>query len=217
MSDIPDLVLRHEALAPRIAINQPPLLVLLHGYGSNEEDLLQIAPYLPDQLRIVSLRAPFMLMPGSNAWFAIEPSTNGLVCDVTQAQLALVVLNESIDEAIRIYGTDPQHTFVAGFSQGGAMAGLVAMSRTDVRGTVIMSGINPLKVTPTLPTPPCSGDILVVHGILDEVVPVSDGHESRDALRELGFAVQYVEYPIGHTIDLRVIGALTGFLNQRLQ
>lgn len=217
MSDIPDLALRHEALSPRIATSQPPLLVLLHGYGSNEEDLLQIAPYLPDQLRIVSLRAPFMLMPGSNAWFAIEPSTNGLVCDVTQAQLALVVLNESIDEAIRIYGTDPQHTFVAGFSQGGAMAGLVAMSRTDVRGTVIMSGINPLKVTPTLPTTPCNGDILVVHGILDEVVPVSDGHESRDALRELGFAVQYVEYPIGHTIDLRVIGALTGFLNQRLQ
>lgn len=217
MSDIPDLALRHEALAPRIAISQPPLLVLIHGYGSNEEDLLQIAPYLPDQLRIVSLRAPFMLMPGSNAWFAIEPSPNGLVCDVTQAQLALVVLNESIDEAIRIYGTDPQHTFVAGFSQGGAMAGLVAISRTDVRGTIIMSGINPLKVTPTLPTPPCSGDILVVHGTFDEVVLVSDGHESRDALRELGFAVQYVEYPIGHTIDLRVIGALTGFLNQRLQ
>ena len=91
------------------------------------------------------------------------------------------------------------------------------MSRTDVRGTVIMSGINPLAVTPTLPTAPCNGDILVVHGTLDEVVPVSDGHASRDALRELGFAVQYVEYPIGHTIDLRVIGALTGFLNQRLQ
>ena len=217
MSDIPDLALRHEALAPRIAINQPPLLVLLHGYGSNEEDLLQIAPYLPDQLRIVSLRAPFMLMPGSNAWFAIEPSSNGLICDVTQAQQALVVLNESIDDAIRIYGTDPQQIFVAGFSQGGAMAGLVAMSRTDVRGAIIMSGINPLAVTPTLPTTPSSGDILVVHGTLDEVVPVSDGQGSRDALRELGFTVQYVEYPIGHTIDLRVIGALTGFLNQRLK
>jgi len=217
MSDIPDLALRHEALAPRIATAKPPLLVLLHGYGSNEEDLLQIAPYLPDQLQIVSVRAPFMLMPGSNAWFAIEPSNNGLICDITQAQLALVVLNESIDQAIRIYGTDPQQTFVAGFSQGGAMAGLVAMSRTDVRGTVIMSGINPLTVTPTLPTTSCNSDILVVHGTLDEVVPVSDGHASRDALRELGFDVQYVEYPIGHTVDLRVIGALTGFLNQRLK
>ena len=217
MSAIPDLTLRHEALAPRIATTKPPLLVLLHGYGSNEEDLLQIAPYLPDQLQIVSVRAPFMLMPGANAWFAIEPSNNGLICDITQAQLALVVLNESIDQAIRIYGTDPQQTFVAGFSQGGAMAGLVAMSRTDVRGTVIMSGINPLTVTPTLPATPCHGDILVVHGILDEVVPVSDGQGSRDALRELGFDVQYVEYPIGHTVDLRVIGALTGFLNQRLK
>jgi phospholipase/carboxylesterase len=97
------------------------------------------------------------------------------------------------------------------------MAGLVALSRTDVRGAIIMSGINPLAVTPTLPTNPCNGDILIVHGTLDEVVPVSDGQGSRDALRELGFTVQYVEYPIGHTIDLRVIGALTGFLNQRLK
>ena len=216
MSDIPDLTLRHEALSPRVATTQPALLVLLHGYGSNEEDLLQIAPYLPDQLQIVSLRAPFMLMPGSNAWFAIEPSSTGLICDVTQAQQALVVLNESINQAIQIYGTDPQQTFVAGFSQGGAMAGLVAMSRTDVCGTIIMSGINPLKVTPTLPPMPCNGDVLIIHGILDEVVPVSDGQESRDTLRELGFAVQYVEYPIGHTVDLRVIGALTGFLNKRL-
>jgi phospholipase/carboxylesterase len=118
---------------------------------ATKKNLLQIAPYLPEQLQIVSLRAPFMLMPGSNAWFAIEPTSTGLICDVTQAQQALVVLNESIDQAIRIYGTDPQQTFVAGFSQGGAMAGLVALSRSDVRGTIIMSGINPLMVTPTLP------------------------------------------------------------------
>jgi len=216
MSDIPDLTLRHEALAPRVATTQPPLLVLLHGYGSNEEDLLQIAPYLPEQLHVVSLRAPFMLMPGSNAWFAIEPTTNGLMCDVTQAQQSLVVLNESIDQAIRIYETNPQQTFVAGFSQGGAMAGLVAMHRTDVCGTIILSGINPLEVSPTLPTRACSGDVLIVHGILDEVVSVTDGQNSRDALRALGFTVDYVEYPIGHTIDLRVISTLIGFLNQRL-
>lgn len=216
MNNIPDLALRHEALAPRIATQRPPLLVLLHGYGSNEEDLLQITPYLPDELQIVSLRAPFMLMPGCNAWFAFETTNNSLICDVTQAQHALVVLNESIDDAVRVYGTDPQQTFVAGFSQGGAMAGLVAMSRTDVRGTIIMSGINPLMVTPVLPTNACSGDVLVVHGTLDEVVPVSTGHDSRDALQELGFTVQYTEYAIGHTIDLRVIGALTKFLQQRL-
>ncbi|MCX6016705.1 MAG: alpha/beta fold hydrolase [Chloroflexales bacterium] len=217
MSDIPDLALRHEALTPRIATAKPPLLVLLHGYGSNEEDLLQIAPYLPDQFQVVSLRAPFMLMPGSNAWFAIEHTNDGLICDVTQAQLSLVVLNESIDQAICIYGTDPHQTFVAGFSQGGAMAGLVAMSRNDVRGTVIMSGINPFKVTPNLPTTPCNSDILIVHGTIDEVVSLMDGQASRDSLLELGFAVKYIEFPIGHTIDLRVIGALTRFLTQRLK
>ena len=97
------------------------------------------------------------------------------------------------------------------------MAGLVAMSRNDVRGTVIMSGINPFKVTPNLPTTPCNSDILIVHGTIDEVVSLMDGQASRDSLLELGFAVKYIEFPIGHTIDLRVIGALTRFLTQRLK
>ena len=143
MSDIPEFPLRHEALAPRIATSQPPLLILLHGYGTNEEDLLQLAPYIPDQFQIVSFRAPFMLMPGANAWFEIDITPGKIRGDSAQARDALRVLNESIDAAIQTYHTNPAATFVLGFSQGSAMAGLVALSRADICGAVLLSGVNP--------------------------------------------------------------------------
>lgn len=215
MSDMPEFALRHESTPPRIDIPQPPLVVLLHGYGSNEEDLLQLAPYFPDQCRIVSFRAPFLLMPGANCWYELDFGSHGIRADIGQAQQSLTVLSESISAAIAAYATDPERTFVVGFSQGGGMAGLVATQLPHLRGAAILSGINPFTLsTNELPTPQC--DVLVVHGSFDEVVPVAVGHGTRDQLRERGVAVTYAEYPIGHTVDLRVIASLTRFLGERL-
>ena len=215
MSDMPEFALRHESTPPRIDTPQPPLVVLLHGYGSNEEDLLQLAPYFPDQCRIVSFRAPFLLMPGANCWYELDFGSHGIRADIGQAQQSLTVLSESISAAIAAYATDPERTFVVGFSQGGGMAGLVATQLPHLRGAAILSGINPFTLsTNELPTPQC--DVLVVHGSFDEVVPVAVGHGTRDQLRERGVAVTYAEYPIGHTVDLRVIASLTRFLGERL-
>ncbi len=212
---MPELPLRHEAIAPRVATDTPaPLIILLHGYGSNEEDLLQLAPYLPDTCQLVSLRAPFMLRPGSNCWFEIAFTPEGMWRDLTQAAQAYTVLDESITAAIAAYGTDPTRTFVVGFSQGGGMAGMCGLRRNDINGTVILSGINPwdLDVFDATPT----GDFLVVHGTFDEVVKVQTGHQTRDNLRAIQANVHYAEVPIGHTIDLRVIAELTKFIGARL-
>lgn len=215
MSDMPEFALRHESTPPRSGDAQPALVVLLHGYGSNEEDLLQLAPYFPEHCRIVSFRAPFLLMPGANCWYELDFGGNGIRADIGQAQQALVVLNESIAAAVAAYATDPERTFVVGFSQGGGMAGLVAAHLAPLRGVAILSGINPFTLSTTeLPTPAC--DVLVVHGSFDEVVPVAVGQSTRDQLCERGVAVTYAEYPIGHTVDLRVIAALTRFISERL-
>jgi phospholipase/carboxylesterase len=215
MTHIPELPLRHEALAPRIATDGPaPLIILLHGYGSNEEDLLQLAPYLPDTCQLVSFRAPFMLRPGSNCWFEIAFTPEGMWRDLTQAAQAFTVLNESIDAAIAAYHTNPARTFVVGFSQGGGMAGMCGLRRNDIVGTAMLSGINPWALDTFSETP--VGDFLVVHGTFDEVVKVQTGHETRDNLQAIGANVHYAEVPIGHTIDLRVIAELTKFIGARL-
>jgi phospholipase/carboxylesterase len=95
------------------------------------------------------------------------------------------------------------------------MAGLVATHLPQLRGVAILSGVNPFTLSASeLPTPQC--DILVVHGTFDEVVPLAVGHSTRDQLSERGVAVTYAEYPIGHTVDLRVIASLTRFIGERL-
>ena len=77
---------------PKIASEKPPLLILLHGYGSNKEDLFSFAEELPDALLIVSLEAPLSIGNGSYAWYSINfDDINGKFSDLKEAK-------KSIDE-----------------------------------------------------------------------------------------------------------------------
>lgn len=214
--DAIELPLRHESLSPRVPIEYPPLLLMLHGYGSNEEDLLQLAPYLPDECHVVSLRAPLMLSPGANCWYELAFTQQGIVADHVQALHSLAVLQETYHAAIAGYAVDPSRVAVIGFSQGAGMAGMLALAEPSLRCSVLLSGLNPFAMLPaaaiTVPAP----DVLMVHGTYDEVVPIATGHASRDAFVDHGAHVTYAEHPIGHTIDMRVISTLTSYLATHL-
>ena len=66
------MILEYVARAPKCEINNPPLLILLHGYGSNKQDLFSFAEELPDELLIISAQAPFEMGYGGYAWYAIN-------------------------------------------------------------------------------------------------------------------------------------------------
>nr|MBA2732595.1 phospholipase [Acidobacteriota bacterium] len=69
----PKLSLTHLVRRPvETASSSPPLLLLLHGIGSNEEDLLGLAPYVDERFLVVSARAPIVMGPASYGWFNIE-------------------------------------------------------------------------------------------------------------------------------------------------
>ncbi|MFM2309778.1 MAG: hypothetical protein RLY87_1900 [Chloroflexota bacterium] len=211
-----ELPLRHESLSPRTPSERPPLLIMLHGYGSNEEDLLQLAPYLPDECHILSLRAPLMLSPGANCWYELAFTQQGIVADHTQALLSLNILQETYHAAIAAYEVDPTRVAVIGFSQGAGMAGMLALAEPSLRCSVLLSGLNPFAMLPQDAITVAAPRVLVIHGSYDEVVPVATGHASRDAFVAHGAQVDYAEYPIGHTIDMRVIAALTSYLSTNL-
>ncbi len=67
-----NLSLHHLVREPKIKKDKNPLLLLLHGYGSNEEDLFSFASELPEDYYVVSARAPYDMMYGSYAWYAIN-------------------------------------------------------------------------------------------------------------------------------------------------
>src|ERR1700682_3646676 len=104
-----------------------PLLLLLHGIGSNEDDLFSLSPYLDERLLIVSARAPIVMGPGSFGWFNIEFTARGLVADVAQAEQSRLLLLRFLDEIVGTYPVDRDCIFLAGFSQGAMMSLSIAL------------------------------------------------------------------------------------------
>jgi phospholipase/carboxylesterase len=85
---------------------KPPLLILLHGVGSNEEDLFRFAPQLDEHVLVLSPRAPLTLQAGSYAWLHVDFSTGQPVIVVQEAEESRQRLSEFIDEAVTHYGGD---------------------------------------------------------------------------------------------------------------
>ena len=80
------LSLVHLVREPIVEVRNPPLLLLLHGVGSNEYDLFGLAPYLDERFLIISVRAPNTIGPRSYAWFDVDFTPQGPVIDPAQAE-----------------------------------------------------------------------------------------------------------------------------------
>src|SRR5260370_18441338 len=80
----PSLV--HLVRQPLVETSTPPLLLLLHGVGSNEHDLFALAPFLDERFLIISVRAPNTQAPGSYAWFEVDFTPRGPVINPAQAE-----------------------------------------------------------------------------------------------------------------------------------
>ena len=92
------------------------LLLLLHGYGANEQDLFDLAEEFPPEFFVISVRAPFALSEGSYAWFAIDFSSGTPVNDKTQAEESRIMLRNFIDAVMEKFSVDTKKIFLLGFS-----------------------------------------------------------------------------------------------------
>lgn len=182
------------------------LVILLHGYGSNGEDLIGLAPYwrsvLPDTA-FVSPNAPEICpgAPGGYQWWGITSFDRASM--VRGAERAAPVLDAFIDAELSRHGLEEDRLALVGFSQGTMMALQVGPKRRRaLAGIVGYSGMvaNPDGLTdPALTRPP----ILLVHGDADPMVPITAFHMTRDALEANGFAVETQVSPgLGHSIGI---------------
>jgi phospholipase/carboxylesterase len=198
---------------------QPPLLILLHGVGSNEQDLFGLAPYLDDRFVIVSARAPNLRAPGSYAWFAVSFTPDGPAIEPAQAEASRQLLLRFIAAACAAYGADPARVYLMGFSQGAIMSASVALTRPDlIAGAVLISGRILPEIRPLIaPAERLAGlPLLVVHGTEDTVLPIDHGRASRALLESLPVRLDYREYPIGHTISPASRADVAAWLRERL-
>ena len=198
------MTLHHLVRAPKIILDKNPLLLLLHGYGSNEEDLFSFASELPEEYYVISARAPYDMGFGSYAWYAINfDADENKFSDIPQAQQSRDLIANFINELVANYPIDPSNVTLIGFSQGTILSYAVALSYPEkIQRVVAMSGyINTEMVKPNFETNNFSNlKIFASHGTVDQVVPVDWARKAAPALTQLGIEIVYKEYPVGHGV-----------------
>ncbi|ACG71811.1 phospholipase/Carboxylesterase [Anaeromyxobacter sp. K] len=217
MTSRPALPLVHVVRPPRVPSAHPPLLVLLHGIGADERDLLPLAAHLDPRFLVVSLRAPNQAEPMGFAWYAIDWRTSPPRHDAAQAAASLDILVAFLAAAPAALGTDPARTFLFGFSQGAAMSLAAALARPElVRGAVLHSG-RPLPGQPA-PAGELAGlEVLVLHGRADPVLPPEHGRAIRDLLAPaLGPRLVHRELDGAHEVTAETLGEAARWLSARL-
>ena len=182
----------------------PPVLFMLHGYGSNEEDLFSFASELPAELFIISIRAPYVLEPFGHAWYAINFDAEfGKWNDDQQAIESREKIIAFIDEACVAYGLDKDNVTLLGFSQGTILSYAVALSYPEkVKNVIALSGyINEGILKEAYENKEHSHlNIYASHGQVDQVIPVEWAQKAPEFLKEMGISHQYEEFPVGHGV-----------------
>lgn len=189
---------------PKIVLDKNPLLLLLHGYGSNEEDLFSFATELPDEYYVVSARAPHDLMYNSYAWYAINfDADENKFSDIEQGKESRDLIVQFIDELIEKYPIDANKITLVGFSQGSILSYAVALSYPKkIQRVVAMSGyLNTEMAIDNFEKNDFSNlRIFASHGTVDQVIPVDWARKTEPILKQLGIDIVYKEYPVGHGV-----------------
>lgn len=189
---------------PAHKTDKNPLLLLLHGYGSNEEDLFSFASELPGEYYVISLRAPYDLMWGSYAWYAINfDADENKFSDLDQARSSRDIVVACIDELLEKYPIDSTQVTLIGFSQGSILSYAVALSYPEkICRVVAMSGYLNTDIALENYTENDFSKLRIFasHGNVDQVVPVEWARKAAPVLQELGIDIVYKEYPVGHGV-----------------
>jgi phospholipase/carboxylesterase len=199
--------------------DQPPLLVQLHGIGSNERDLFTFAHQLDPRCLVVSVRAPRVMGRDSFAWFEVEFLPQGFVVNADQLRVSYEALVQFIGEATAAYQTDPQRVYLLGFSQGGIMSLTLALAQPAlIAGTAAMSSRIPQEVVPWFaPKEQLMGlPLLMVHGTKDGVIPISYARQARETLADLPVDLTYQEYEMRHEVTPESLNDVLIWITARL-
>ncbi len=182
-----------------------PTLILLHGYGSNEQDLFSFATELPSELLIISAQAPISLGFGAYTWFEIDfTGSKGNRTNTEQAKKAVILIENLVDEICTKYAVNLDNMFMLGFSQGSILSYAYAFKNpTKITKFIALSGYVNKEIISDFKTASNYNklDFFVSHGTQDQVLPISWAREIPVILEEFKIKYEYHEYPVGHGVS----------------
>ena len=198
------LQLDHNYRAAKNPSATPPAIIMLHGFGSDENDLFSFASELPSEYAVISLKAPIKMQPYGNAWYNIYfDDSQGKFSDDEQAIESRELVSKCIDEIIEQYQVDKNNITLLGFSQGTILSFSVALSYPEkVKNVIGLSGyINQDILKSGYKNNDFSKlKIYTSHGSVDQVIPVQWARKTKPFLENLNIACEYSEFPVGHGV-----------------
>lgn len=190
---------------------QAPTLLLLHGYGSNKEDLFGLQPYF-EGFNLVCFQAPHSLGQGGYAWYDIQWNSGTKIIDPIEVSQISKTIEADFDAWMEMHGCIGKR-FIGGFSQGGILALSLYKNKVQADGYVVMSGYmlpewaneDWNKSTPLLQT----------HGMADPVIPF-EWAEAGANYAQSNPNYKFKSYQMGHHLNGPCVNDITNFLGELL-
>lgn len=191
-------------------------LVLMHGRGADERDLLSLLDVFDPERRLVGIcpRGPLSLPPGGQHWYAVRQVG---FPDMETFQDTTSQLSPWLDALGQEIGVPIDKTILGGFSQGAVMSWAMAMGpgRPLPAGVLALSGFVPEVIGYELAGNLSGLPVAIAHGSFDQVIPVEFGRAARDQAQAAGADVTYLETRAPHTIDPSVMPELVAWVQAR--
>lgn len=194
-------------------ITNAPLVVMLHGYSSNESDLFSFASLIPSDYHVVSLQAPLSLGMGY-AWFPIHFEENmERWTSPEEAQHAIDYVTSFLTYYTEKNDVDANNITLLGFSQGAMLSYSVGLAHPNVSAIAALSGYLDSRL---VRFDNLNKTIYVSHGEQDVVVPYAWAAQSVALLKENGYSPTWLSYPQGHGVNQDNLNSLMQWLQEQL-
>jgi phospholipase/carboxylesterase len=191
------------------------LLILLHGWTGDENSMWLFTRRLSPAYWMIAPRAPHAADPSGFSWRRLDPASFGFP--------TLEALSPSVDGLIKLIdeysasvGVDAAQFDVMGFSQGAAMANVLAMLHPNrIRRMGVLAGFVPAGLESLILQKPLAGKkIFVAHGTQDQMIPLDRARASIAFLEQAGAQITYCEDEVGHKLSAGCLRALEEYMNK---
>lgn len=210
-------VLHHCIVEPRESKTKShPALVLLHGRGADEEDLLGLSSYLDRRFLVIAVRAPYPF-PYSGGFTWYDADIVGTP-DPEMFRSSYEKLSAFVSDALERYPIDKRQLYLLGFSMGTVMSYALALTRPELyRGVVANSGYIAEGTHLTYLWKELEhAEFFVAHGTGDPVIPVQAARRARVLLEDAHAQLEYREYPMGHEISEQGMQEFSAWLTRHV-
>jgi len=214
-----ELSMPHLVRPPRLTLRKPPLLILLHGTGGSEKEFMEVAKSFDERCLALTVRGPFMQSPRHYLWFTMETVAGKYEMNTVQAQFSRQALIKFIMQAVEAYHANQNQVYLLGFDQGAVMSLSLMLTEPDLfAGAIVVSGQIPEAMRSIMARPERLKNfpLLVIHGLSDEIYPITQGRLINQLLSKYPVLMDYREYPFGHYLTQEAISDAGEWLTNRL-